>query len=236
LDIGLEMINRIIAKNLKFETVIVTYSTPHFEEVLESALESICVEPVILFQTDNYLRDVAPFILAIRKFQPKGNLLKLHTKKSPHLKRETAETWRNSLLDGLLPDTQSVKIINDHLSTYQQPALYCPRKWLSEKKHWGRNGRYVYQMCNELKIPYQKHAPFPMGTMFWCNEQMVNELSKLDFPPMSPQHSERGLMDGTWPHAFERLLGQIVLSNGIGITDEGVNMFVANEKRNGHES
>jgi hypothetical protein len=216
LDIAIEIINLIQSKKLKFQNVIITCTDPKICKVITELIEPICVSHPNLLQTENYLRDVAPFLRALHDFSPTGNILKIHTKKSPHLHEETASNWRRSLLDKLVLSADACLTINQTLLETTKPAVFCPAEWISTKKQTGRNGRYLFQMCNELNIPYLKHAPFPMGTMFWANQAMVAQLEKLAIPKVSPIHIERGLLDGTWPHAFERLPGQIVLAAGIG--------------------
>lgn len=219
LDIAVDMIDIIKNKQITFDNVIVTYSNSDLTDILKNLVTPISVNQPKLFLTGNYLRDVAPFLLATSALRPEGNVLKLHTKKSPHLDPNSALEWRNSLLEGLLPSADSAVKINNLLKEQSAPALYCPAKWISEKKQWGRNSHFIFQMCLELGITYQKFAPFPMGTMFWCNSLMLNQLLKVTIPLESPVFSERGLMDGTWPHAFERLPGQVVLDGGIGFTN-----------------
>ena len=215
-DIAIEMIDKIKNKKILFKDVIVTYTNSELTEIITNLISPISANAPKLFLTKNYLRDVAPFLLASMQYSPQGTVIKLHTKKSPHLNSTTATQWRNSLLDGLLPSIDSVIEIDNVLKRQSVPALYCPAQWLSEPKQWGRNSRFIFEMCLELEIPYQKYAPFPMGTMFWCNSLMLDQLQKVKIPQESPVFSERGLMDGTWPHAFERLPGQIVLAHGVG--------------------
>lgn len=216
LDIAIEMINQIKSKAIKFKDIVITYSNPELQHLLAGLLPTISENSPKFLILKNYLRDVAPFLSAIREFAPTGNVLKIHTKKSPHLSSASAAKWRNSLLDGLLPDAVSAGFINDLISKQAVPALYCPAEWVSQQQQWGRNGRFCFEMCQELEIPYLKNAPFPMGTMFWSNSLMNSQLLKVKIPAESPAFSERGLMDGAWPHAFERIPGQIVLAGGLG--------------------
>jgi hypothetical protein len=61
-----------------------------------------------------------------------------------------------------------------------------------------------------------RKAPFPMGTMFWANKELVDELKRLPIP--GPQDlREAHWADSTWAHGFERVIGQIVANSGKGV-------------------
>lgn len=216
LDIAVEMIELMESRKIKFANLILTFSNPDLVSVLPGLVTNISGSPPKLFLAKNYLRDIAPFLQAVNEFEVTGNVLKLHTKKSPHLSEATATNWRSSLLSNLLPAAAAANQINQVLQAAAVPAIYAPTEWISGKKQWGRNGKYVFQQCLELSIPYCKYAPFPMGTMFWINQAMLAQLKQVSIPIPTPMHTERGLMNGTWPHAFERLPGQLVLAGGIG--------------------
>lgn len=215
LDIAVEIIDFLLSRNLQFRQVIVTTTIEDSVPFLHKAVQGLTPVSPAVIRVKNSFRDARPFLIAIRELNNRFPLLKLHTKKSPHLLGREGETWRRELLMGLVPSAIAAQRFAQWLGGESKPAVICPSDWLSNKKEWGRNDLYVYMLCRELGMKMKRKAPFPKGTMFWINNEMVKIFSRLAIPT-SQHHSERNWVDSTWAHGLERLIGQVVVDGGRG--------------------
>lgn len=215
LDIAVEMISCLIKRNLRFRQVIVTTTIEDSVPFLLKAVQGLTTTSPNVILVKNSFRDARPFLIAIKELNNSFPVLKLHTKKSPHLLGREGEVWRRDLVMGLVPSAITAQRFTQWLEGESKPAVLCPSDWLSNKKEWGRNDLYVYMLCDELGIKLKRKAPFPKGTMFWINNEMVKIFSRLAIPA-SQHHSERNWVDSTWAHGLERLIGQVVVDGGRG--------------------
>jgi lipopolysaccharide biosynthesis protein len=131
---------------------------------------------------------------------------------------------------GLIPSSFAAQRFAFWLEKESKPAIICPSDWLSNQKEWGRNNLYVFSLCRELGISMKNKAPFPKGTMFWMNNEMLEIFIKINIPSM--QHkSEIDLLDSTWAHGLERIVGQVVVNGGRGFKIKSGNLDYKLEKR-----
>lgn len=169
---------------------------------------------IITYVVPNRGRDVLPFIYVARRLERAGYeyVLKLHSKKSKH--RTDGSTWLTEVLDGLVPDTTTVKKIIEVLN---QPAtgLVGPANHLvSLKRHMGSNapilenllGRAYDKKTAKEIMTAPEYSPYIGGTMFWARLDALKPLLTLDLMPDDFQ-SEHGQVDGTTAHAVERFIG-----------------------------
>lgn len=179
-----------------------------------SCLDSCGFEYELLV-VENRGRDVLPFIKILPLVYENQHhlLLKLHTKKSKHLKN--GESWRNSLYDGLVfADGVSKKIEMFD----QNPKLGV---WTSDE-HWAPmtmnfelNKDRVFEIGHKLSLPmdYILETPFPAGTMFFARTRALTPLLNLDVKD-SDFEPEGGQLDGTLAHAIERAIPLCIMSAG----------------------
>lgn len=215
LDIAVEIIDFLLGRNFRFRQVIVTTTIENSVPFLLKAVHSLATVSPNVIPVKNSFRDARPFLIAIRELDNRFPVLKLHTKKSPHLLGREGEVWRRELLNGLVPSAIAAQRYAQWLGRESKPAVLCPSDWLSNNKEWGRNDLHVYMLCRELGMKMKRKAPFPKGTMFWINNEMVNIFSRLAIPT-NQHHSERNWVDSTWAHGLERLIGQVVVDGGRG--------------------
>lgn len=216
LEIAIEMIAYLQKSDVSFENIVFTCTDKSFRSLLEPACHGLARKDIRFLFVENSYRDARPFLIAVRELESRLPVLKIHTKKSPHLEVSEGELWRRSLLQELLPNSFQAELFATWLRQERVPAVICPKKWLSRGKHWGHNDPHVYVMCKELGVKMVRKSPFPMGTMFWVNIALLDELKKIQIPGLQPP-KEMKWADSTWAHGFERVIGQIIASRGRGI-------------------
>ena len=161
--------------------------------------------------TPNRGRDILPFINILRKIHHlnyKG-ICKIHTKRSIY--RSDGDQLRKSALEALL----SPKSITKVKAIFSQDSLagtITPKSLAIEhnSKNLHFNYANIVYATKKMNIPLSL-SHFPAGSMFWFKQRALDRilnLSEDDFP------IEDGLVDGTMPHAIERLLS--ITADGIG--------------------
>jgi hypothetical protein len=216
LEIALEMIDYLVKAGIVFSNAIITCTDECMRYTLENAAEKIVKNRLEVIYVENSYRDARPFLIAVHRLRESLPILKIHTKKSPHLPEQAGIAWRQSLLQELAPDSLRVSEFISLLRAEDKSMVICPKRWLAEKKHWGRNDFHVYTICRALSINMRPKAPFPMGSMFWANEHLIEQIRKIPIPGLQDPR-ELGWADSTWAHGFERAIGQIVANHGKGI-------------------
>ena len=216
LDIAIEMIDYLVASKTVFSNAIITCTDDAMKPSLENAAKKLVHNRLEVIYVENSYRDARPFLIAAHRLEESLPILKIHTKKSPHLSELDGIAWRQSLLEELVPDSIRVSEFTSWLKAENVPMVICPKRWLAEKKHWGRNDFYVYSICRALGITMRPKAPFPMGNMFWANKHLIEHIKKLPTPG-SQDIRELNWADSTWSHGFERAIGQIIANSGKGV-------------------
>ncbi len=162
--------------------------------------------PWIVFSTENHGRDILPFC-KIYDFLVRTGIrvyCKLHTKKSKH--REDGDTWRNELFSGLL-DPNRTESITRALSTDSGIGIILPQEHiLRMTEFFGANCDTVCALTARLGLPVSKLNDLPLvaGSMFWARIEALIPMHTL----YSEEYFEKeyGQVDGTFAHAFERML------------------------------
>ena len=216
LEIAIEMIDYLVASQVIFSNVVITCTDDGIKPILESAAKKLAQNRLEVINVENSYRDARPFLIAVHRLEGNLPILKIHTKKSPHLSELDGIAWRQSLLEELVPNSIRVAEFASWLTAENVPMAICPKRWLAEKKHWGRNDFYVFSICKALGITMSPEAPFPMGSMFWANKPLIEHLKMLPIPG-SQDVREMNWADSTWSHGFERAIGQIIANGGKGV-------------------
>jgi lipopolysaccharide biosynthesis protein len=200
-----------IATQLKvvphLERVIVTFA-PHVHlDILKENFDSLDAS-IDYVEVENRGRDILPFVSMIPKLRETGCnvFVKLHTKRSPHIADEGGHFWRRSLINGLLPDAQSVSLIASVVANNDDVLYAVPRRWAAGRESWGRNKARARSIARRAGIKKLSNVVFPAGSMFWFGVSMIDlidgfGLTTNDFEPEMQQ------LDGTTAHAVERLFG-----------------------------
>lgn len=136
-------------------------------------------------------------------------ICKIHTKRSIY--RNDGDDIRGDLLKSLIGDNEVVTDIIRRFEDNQNLGMIIPKNYLT--KHTDRNMTFDHEVvaraCETLNIKF-RYDKFPAGSMFWFRPAALADLSKFkscDFD------SEQGLVDGTLPHAIERVFCLIAYKN-----------------------
>ncbi|GAB3537732.1 hypothetical protein GCM10027343_01650 [Noviherbaspirillum agri] len=161
-------------------------------------------------------RDIAPFLVGFGKRLLRHDIIcHIHSKRSPH--NHAKADWRRQLVHNLLGSPALVAAAINILGESANIGMLFPEYHHSLRGQisWGTNYDICQKLASRLGIEINKEelALFPAGSMFWARKESLACLLNLpltweDFP------DEAGQVDGTYAHAVERLLGEIVVAHG----------------------
>jgi lipopolysaccharide biosynthesis protein len=167
------------------------------------------------FVTENRGRDVFPFLSLIQLLKllkiNYREICKLHTKKSPH--RRDGAAWLDEMLQCLLPVDGVVKIRS--LMTSQVGMLIPQGHAINLREFMGGNEGLLDLILDRHQARDVKRSDsyFASGTLFWIRSEVLDYLNfdeaihNFDY--------ERGQVDGTLAHAWERSMTLIVQARGL---------------------
>ena len=203
-EIGLEILNQVVVQANHFDKVLITHNlSPQDQAKFREEIPIELAEKCRLMWVENKHRDCGPFIEAANSeyLHDCEVFLKLHTKKSPHLRNDEGTKWRRGLVDSLLHREDLTQLIGQ-LNNAAEPMWACPEPWLSTKSQWGFNSFQVWSLTQKLKLQYRGPKAFPNGNMYWMNKNLLEILRQIK-PPTKKNFTY--ILDGTFSHAYERL-------------------------------
>lgn len=163
-----------------------------------------CASRIEVFE--NRGRDILPFMTVANRLAHKGVrwVLKLHTKKSPHL--TSGDAWRDDLISSLIP--HDFGMFMDKLRLDESTGIVAPTGHLLPiMDYLGDNSRWLGRLYAQIRKSPKNHVSrFPAGSMYWCRLNAISDLLEADLLA-SDFESEAGQTDGTLAHAFERAIG-----------------------------
>lgn len=158
-------------------------------------------------------RDVEPFLRLIqsRKIENYQIALKLHTKLSTH--SANGVIWRDNILQGLLGSPALISSVVSAMTNFRHIGIFAPRQfYVSNSKYDGKNKRFLNRLSSRLGYKISG-KPFIAGTMFWFRPKAFSKLAT--HPELVDWFEpETGQLDGTFAHALERGVNQIVVDAG----------------------
>lgn len=167
--------------------------------------------------TENRGRDILPFLRVACMLSAEGVdlILKLHTKKSPHL--ANGDAWRRELVSGLANPAALDVIIAEFAARPKLGMLTADGHRLDAARYSGANAALIAQLCRLIGVPTLEGQYFPAGSMFWARLPALRAL--LDAPLTNWDFDdENAQTDGTMAHAIERLFGAVVAASGYEFT------------------
>ena len=200
--------------------LIVTTTTCKAEQTRLALVEAGISAKLDVFP--NRGRDILPFLtVAARSIRGGADLvLKLHTKKSPHI--NNGDDWRRELISSLVPGTGAADI-PERFSDNPSLGMIGARGHILPLQHFlGANKRELEALCARVGIPLPDYerAVFASGSMFWARASALEPI--LDAGLCSADfENENGQVDGTLAHSIERLLGWSVQAAGGSIEGAG---------------
>lgn len=173
---------------------------------------------VTLHAAENRGRDIAPFLALLRSgsLNDYDAVLKVHTKRSPHLPH--GEILRKALFASLAGRASTVSRV---LGQMRDPAVGMVgwrRVFMTAKRHWHTNRERVEDLARRLDPPAEPRLAFFGGSMFWFRPAAFGSVARTiirqeDFEP------EAGQIDGTLHHALERCFAIAAAASGYSVRD-----------------
>ncbi|NOR72208.1 MAG: glycosyltransferase, partial [Methylomarinum sp.] len=179
-----------------------------------------------IYVVPNKGRDILPFLTIFKDIQPLGYklILKLHTKKSPHMKalklHEDGDKWRQSTLCSLVQWHKRVNDIVDVFESNPKLGIFSPFDRLHSFNSTDTNFQTINQLMPGIDIDTfdKKQFIFSGGSMFWFRPEAIEGVLKLNLTA-DDFEEESGQIDGTLAHAIERLFGVLCQTSGYILTD-----------------
>ncbi|MEI6697057.1 MAG: rhamnan synthesis F family protein [Bacteroidota bacterium] len=187
--------------------------------------------PYLIIEVENRGRDVLPFIriLPIIFSEDFNFVMKLHTKKSGHLKRN--HNWRNDLYEKLLnPD--NIQNFLEICNSNPEIGMIGPAGHiLPMSLYYGGNSEKVMNILRRMEISDQKLSGsiFIAGTMFFASKKALLPILNIGLKEEEFE-VESMQVDGTLAHALERVLGIIVNQYSLRIIDSDSKPYKINCK------
>lgn len=153
---------------------------------------------------ENRGRDVLPFLHMYRLVHSLGyqSICKLHSKRS--LYREDGQQLLDGLLRPLIGSEQAAQSAISRFRENPTLGMLVPRQFLLKvtRRNTVSNLGHLDWLESTTGVPYE-YSDFAAGTMFWFRPEALTP-----FLILKPEHFglERGLADGTLPHAIERMM------------------------------
>lgn len=159
----------------------------------------------------NHGRDVFPFVHLVNSggLSNYRAICKIHTKRSPHL--SNGDHWRAQSFAGLLPGERTDAVLKRFLSL-PETSLWTPNRMiLKGGRWWGQNEVRTREILLPHSIPVGcEDLSFPAGSMYWIKPELIERIRNLTLSHQDFEQ-ERGQLDGTTAHAFERAIGYLAV-------------------------
>lgn len=165
-------------------------------------------------------RNFGPSLIYLRDEIKKSKYwLHLHSKASLHSKDRLGAVWLERNIEVLL-DTNSLSAALNVME--RDPSIVLAYSDVGDlirgiNFRWGSNRHIAKRLLGGMKIqgPLKWHGKidFPAGGMFLAKTKALAWLLEYDWKSTDfPE--EKGQVDGTTQHAIERMLGEVVISEG----------------------
>jgi len=168
---------------------------------------------VDLIGVENRGRDMFPLALVAQRALDTGAevFIKVHTKRSPHL-GEHGALWRAGLINGLLPDIDSVEHTVRFVGAATSFGFGVPVASMGGKAHRGKNRAALSLLSRRAGLRVPRRLYFPAGGMYWCARGWLETVAALELI-VDDFEEELGQLDSTMAHALERLIGCYAATN-----------------------
>lgn len=201
---------------------------PYEVEISEDTIQESFPDAQI-YRCENRGRDIAPFLFVFSAIVNLGYkyIVKIHTKKSPHL--PNGVEWQQNMLQKMLGSPEMVAQIKAAFDQHPNWGVVAPQGHVAPHNYFLKsNIDNLLRLAKSVGIPTDTiNFFFVAGSMFWFRPQALEMLldtgvSLQDF------EIENGQLDGTLAHAFERFFGMVAGYSGYQLAEsnaEGVRLF-----------
>lgn len=168
-------------------------------------------------------RDIYPFLHLLRfgLLDKYDAVCKLHSKRSPH--RIDGNAWRMELSKALLPPGETAALLGQFLRDTNCGILVADGaidEISSSSSAVLRNIQRILADSDEPTLC--QNASYPAGSMYWVKPSLLKPIKELSIA-LDAFEPEAQQLDGTTAHAFERIIGSVIASNGARIdTPSGI--------------
>ena len=168
-----------------------------------------------VYLVENRGRDILPFIKVLAQLEGLNYqaICKLHGKKTVY--RADGAQIRQELFSSLAGSVEQVATVARRFAEDPTLGLVVPSKYLIE--HSDHNMTYNHQpvadACRLMGLEFVRDR-FPAGSMYWFRPEALARLSAIEPEAFD---LERGLCDGTMPHAIERVIALLVRQEGYSV-------------------
>ncbi|MFC5420132.1 rhamnan synthesis F family protein [Bosea eneae] len=199
----LELLDEILECRSMLQGVVPLFVTVPFDRLKEAERLLRDVQGVAIHPYVNRGRDIAPFLMLLQsgKLDQFDAVLKLHTKRSPHLL--DGETRRKLLFAMLCGEREAA---SRTVAMFAEPTTgivgwaACYRTGPS---YWMDNEARVREVSARMGADSSLRLGFFEGSMFWFRPSALAALSDLALS-MDDFEIENGQLDGTLHHTLER--------------------------------
>ena len=162
---------------------------------------------VTVLLTENRGRDVLPFIKITKKYKLSNykSIVKIHSKKSQY--SNNGSEWRNETLKSLLGDTYTIRKIINALKDNGVGMVGPAKFYLTNPIYNGSSIPKISEIIKSIPDKYKEidfKLGFFAGTMFWMSSAFCRVLEEINLDALEFE-DEKGQIDGTMAHAFERI-------------------------------
>jgi rhamnosyltransferase len=214
-----ELLDEILECRSVLPELVPLHVTVPLERIEQARQRLAGVPAVALHPVENRGRDIAPFlsVLGSGALDSYDAVLKLHTKRSPHLL--DGET-RRKLLFTLLCGERNATL--RALTAFEEPStgmVGWSNCFRTGRSYWMKNERRVRDIAAHMGAPEPAvRLGFFEGSMFWFRPSAFAALRELDLKPEDFEPEERQL-DGTLHHAVERCFTIAAWARGFVVRD-----------------
>lgn len=148
-------------------------------------------------------RDLGPFVALLRTgiFDRYDAVLKLHTKRSPHL--IFGNLVRRALYFTLAGHPRIVSDITSFFGNSRLGIVGWRPLFFTTDQHWARNDERIRILAARLKPAANPTTAFFGGSMFWFRPAALKSIAEAEIS-QDEFEEESGQVDGTLHHALER--------------------------------
>lgn len=188
------------------------------------------VPGAVLHIIENRGRDIAPFLSVLKSgaLDPHRPVLKLHTKRSPHLPH--GDLLRRAMFASLAGYPEVVDRILKIFADPNVGMVGWRRVFMTSERYWYTNKQRVESLAERLVPPAEPRIAFFGGSMFWFRPDSLASIATLDIGS-DDFEAEAGQIDGTLHHALERCFAIGATARGYAVVDtKGARLLGAIER------
>ncbi len=220
MDVFQEMIQHLVRSKKAWSSLYV--SSPPEKKAEVSEILNAHELSFHYLPTENRGRDIWPFLQVLKRIQYDNNLavLKLHTKKSNHLR--TGDLWRRDIYAKLLGKKnieQTIHLLNEYLSI----GVVGPSDHVVPMNlYYGANADQLKKLSALMGVHMEDlyRLQFVAGTMFYARLEALKPLLSLNLGEEDFE-AEEGQLDGTMAHALERAIAVSAWAAKFKLVDTG---------------